>query len=114
MKNSTKLTLIKTIHTAIYITMVAGIFYILYAGITKTYNIWLYLSLGLLAAESLVYGGNGMRCPFTDMAKKCGDEKGYVGDTFLPERFTRYTFNFFGILLAAGVIILILDYFRVI
>jgi hypothetical protein len=91
--------------------MVVGIFYILYAGITKTYNIWLYISLGLLAVESVVYLGNGQKCPFTDLAKKYGDEKGYVGDVFLPKKVADNTFYFFGTLLLIGIVVLILNYF---
>jgi hypothetical protein len=91
--------------------MVVGIFYIIYAGITKTYNVWLYISLALLAIESIVYFGNGKKCPFTDLAKKCGDQKGYVGDIFLPKRVADNTFYLFGTLLLVGIIILALNYF---
>jgi hypothetical protein len=72
--------------------MVVGILYILYAGTTETYNIWLYFSLALLLIESVVYFGNGQKCPFTDLAKKCGDQKGYVGDVFLPRKVADNTF----------------------
>jgi hypothetical protein len=91
--------------------MVVGIFYILYSGITKTYNIWLYVSLLLLAVETIVYFGNGQKCPFTDLAKACGDSKGYVGDVFLPKRVADNTFYFFGTLLLIGIVVLILNYF---
>ncbi len=97
-KKSNKLFLIKSFHTIIYIVMVAAIFYVLYAGIAKTYNVLLYVSLGLLAVESVVFVGNGMRCPLTKMAQDCGTDGGYVGDTFLPEKFTRYTFRFLSLI----------------
>jgi hypothetical protein len=58
-----------TIHTVIYLTMVVAVFYILYAGMTKTYSNPLYISLGLLAIEAIVFAGNGMRCPLTALAK---------------------------------------------
>lgn len=112
MNSKTKLTVIKTTHTAIYLVMVAGIFYILYAGITKTYDTWLYLSLTLLAIEGIVYFGNGQKCPFTDLAQKYGDKKGYVGDIFMPKKVADNTFKFFGTLLAVAIIILIINYFK--
>ncbi|HCG98770.1 MAG TPA: hypothetical protein DE036_02915 [Actinobacteria bacterium] len=112
MNDKTKLAIVKIVHTIIYITMVAAIFYILYAGISETYDNLLYFSLGLLAIEGIVFFGNRMRCPLTDLAKKYGDPKGYVGDTFLPERFTKYTFRLFGTILAIGLIILLINYLR--
>lgn len=112
MSNKTKLFLVKMIHTVIYFVMVAGIFIILYSGITKTYNIWLYISLALLTIEGIVYFGNGQVCPFTDLAKNYGAEKGYVGDVFLPKKVADNTFYFFGLILLVGLVILILNYFK--
>lgn len=111
MTDRQKLFWIKLVHTIIYFVMVLGILYIVYAGITKTYNIWLYISLGLLFIESVIYFGNGQRCPFTDLAKKYGAKKGYVGDVFLPKKVADNTFYFFGTLLLIGVMILIFNYF---
>lgn len=111
MTNEQKLFWIKLIHTIIYLIMVLGIFNILYAGITKIYDKWLYISLGLLVVETVVYYGNGQKCPFTDLAKKYGDEKGYVGDVFLPKKVADNTFYVFGGLFVLGIIILMLNYF---
>lgn len=112
MNDKTKLAIVKTVHTIIYVAMVVAIFYILYAGISKTYGNLLYISLVMLAIEGMVFFGNRMRCPLTDLAKKYGDPKGYVGDTFLPERFTKYTFRLFGTILVIGLIILLINYLR--
>ena len=106
--NSKKLFIIKTIHSIIYLIMVASIFYILYAGITKTYDTLFYISLGLITIEGAVYLGNKMVCPLTTLAKKYGDPtKGYVGDTFFPESFTNFTFQIFGSILLLGILILL-------
>lgn len=113
MSNGQKIFWIKLVHTIIYLVMVVGIFYILYAGITKTYDIWLYISLGLLVVETVVYYGNGQKCPFTDLAKKYGDEKGYVGDIFLPKKVADNTFYVFGGLFLLGIIILVLNYLNI-
>jgi hypothetical protein len=105
LSNNTKIFWIKFVHTVIYVVMVAGIFEILYSSITKSYNIWLYISLVLLALEVIVYFGNGKVCPFTDLAKKYGDPKGYVGDVFMPKRIADNTFNVFGFILATGLVV---------
>ena len=104
-----KLAIVKTVHTVIYLAMVAAIFYVLYASITKTYSALLYISLGLLAIEGIVFFGSGMKCPLTALAQHYGDPKGYVGDTLFPERLTKYTFRVFGTILLIGLIILLLD-----
>lgn len=106
MTNKQKINIIKLIHTIIYLIMVASIFYVLYSGITKTYNIWLYISLALLVGEAVVYLENGRVCPFTNMAKEYGDEKGYVGDLFMPKSVADNTFYVFGALFLVGLLIL--------
>lgn len=110
--NETKLTLVKSIHTAIYIIMVAGTFYIFYCGWTKTYNTWLYVSLVLLTIESVVFLGNGMNCPLADLAEEYGAPSGHLGDTFLPSWFTRLTFRIFGTILVLGVSLLLFNIFN--
>ena len=102
------LTLIRTIHTAIYLVMALSTFVLVYAGATGSQGTWLWLALVLLAVEVVVYVGNGMRCPLTALAVRYGAETGYVFDTFLPERATRYTFNFFGTVMVVGLGLLIL------
>ncbi len=107
--NHKKLMLVKTVHTFIYLVMVAAIFYIVYAAIAKNYNCLLYVSLGLLTVEGIVFFGSGMKCPLTALAKHYGDPKGYVGDTLFPEKFTKYTFRVFGSILLIGLLILLID-----
>jgi hypothetical protein len=109
LSNNYKLHAVKTTHTAIYLTMVAAIFYTLFAAITQSYTPWLYTALALLMIESAVFLGNGMKCPLTALARQYGDPKGYVGDTFLPEKYTRYTFRVFGALFAIALLILIFN-----
>jgi len=106
MSDAQRLSLVRWVHTAIYLVMVSAIVVLLYAGITGYDGIWLWVSLGLLAVESVVFIGNGMKCPLTAMAVRYGAEKGHAFDTFLPERVTRNTFRFFGSLMVAGLILL--------
>jgi hypothetical protein len=108
MTNRQRLALIRAIHTAIYLVMAVSTFVLVYAGVTGAQGTWLGVALALLSVESIVYLGNGMRCPLTALAVRYGAEKGYVFDTFLPERATQYTFNFFGTVMVVGLGLLIL------
>ena len=100
------LALVRTLHTAVYLVMVAAIFVLLYSGVTAYVGPWLWISLGLLAVESAVFLGNGLACPLTALAVRYGAVTGYAFDTFLPERVTRHTFRFFGSLMALGLLLL--------
>ena len=108
MNKAQVLLLVRTVHTLIYVLMVAAIAVLLFAGITGYSGAWLWISLGLVVIEGIVFLGNGMRCPLTALAVRFGAEKGHAFDTLLPERFTRYTFRFFGSLSAIGALLLIL------
>ena len=108
MNKDRALLVVRWIHTLIYVVMVASIAVLLYAGIDGYEGVWVWISLGLLAAESAVFVGNGMKCPLIALAVRCGAEKGYAFDTLLPERSTRYTFRLFGTLMAVGLVLMIL------
>lgn len=108
MSDDRLLALVRTVHTAIYLVMVAAIFVLLYAGATGYVGSWLWVALGLLAVETVVFVGNGLKCPLTALAVSYGAETGYAFDTFLPERVTRYTFRFFGSLMVFGLVLLAL------
>ena len=79
---------------------------LLVAGVTAYSGAWLWVALGLLGAESIVFVGNRFSCPLTGLAVRYGAEKGYAFDTFLPERLTRLTFRGFGSLMALGLVLL--------
>lgn len=102
------LALVQAVHTAIYIVMAAATFVLLYAGITGAQGPVVWSAFGLLGAEVVFFAGNGFRCPLTTVAVKYGADSGRVGDTFLPERVTRYTFRFFGSVMGVGLLLLCL------
>ncbi len=109
MSSRQKLIIIKTIHTVIYFVMVWAVFYLLYSALTQTYSGWFYVALSLLIAESLVFALSGMKCPLTSLAKRYGGDKGYVGDLFIPERFSKYTFRVFGTIFLVSIALLLLN-----
>jgi hypothetical protein len=107
------LALVRGVHTAVYLVMVAAILVLLRAGATGYAGPWLWVALVLLAGETLVFVGKGFACPLTALAVRYGAETGHVFDTFLPERVTRYTFRFFGSLMAIGLGLLVLRWIGV-
>jgi hypothetical protein len=114
MTDAQRLALVRSIHTASYVVMAVSTFALLYAGITGSRGVWLWVVLVLLGIEVVVFAGSGMKCPLTAIAVKYGAETGYVFDTFLPERNTRYTFRFFGTVMGVGLLLLALRWSGVI
>ena len=98
------LTLVRAVHTIIYVVMATSTFVVLYAGITGDKGAWLWLPAALVGIESAVFLWNGLRCPLSGMAARHGAVDG--ADTFMPEWITRYTFRVFGplILIAAALV----------
>jgi len=98
------LIVVRAVHTVIYVVMATATFVVLYAGVTGATGAWLWVAATLVGVESAIFLGNGLKCPLTAVAAKYGASEG--GDTFLPERITRYTFRVFGplILLAAALV----------
>ena len=91
--------------------MAACLFYILYCGITRTYN-WLLLAAILaVLIEGLALLLNKGRCPFTTLAEKHGAEKGTVTDIFLPDWISRNVFRISTVLFSVELILLAFRYF---
>jgi hypothetical protein len=106
LRHQCRLALIRGVHTAIYLVMATSTFAILYAGISGAHGPWLWTAMALLSIESAVFVGNGLRCPLTTLAVQYGAKTGHVFDTFIPERFTRYTFRAFGTIAVLGLLLI--------
>jgi hypothetical protein len=74
-KNAQRLALVRGVHTFIYIVMATPTL-VLYAGLTGAHGWWLGVALTLLAVETVVFAGSGMKCPLTALAVGYGAEKG--------------------------------------
>ena len=64
--------------------MLACLFYILYAGVTGTFNLVLLLAVVAILIEGAVLILNKWRCPLATLAERYGAKKGSVVDIFLP------------------------------
>jgi hypothetical protein len=101
--------IIKTIHTIIWIVMVASIFYILYAGITKTFNNILWFSISLIILEIMVLGINKWTCPLTPIAKKFTSNRDDNFDIYLPKIIAKHNKVIFSIIFIIGITLVILN-----
>ena len=103
------LKLIKTIHTIIWAIMVLAIFYIIYAGITKTRGMILWFSIGLVIIEIITLVINRFVCPLTNIAMKYTTERSSNFDIYLPEWLAKHNKLIFGILLTIGLVLVVIN-----
>jgi len=106
-----KIFFIKLVHSLIFFLMVGCLTYILYSGITETFNWVLLFALIALLIEGIALIINKWRCPMTTLAEKYGAEKGTVTDIFLPAIISRNVFKIAIVLFPAELIFLGIRYF---
>ncbi len=84
MKSVKKLTVIKIIHTLIWIFFNVVIFYMLYAVLVNKIDIWLWAGYGLFVLEGITLLAFKFFCPLTVMARKYSDSTKANFDIYLP------------------------------
>ncbi|WP_460965511.1 hypothetical protein [Spirosoma litoris] len=87
----TKLTLIKLIHTAIWVFFNLVIFYLFYAGISNTVDERAWICVGFVSLEGLVLVCFRFVCPLTLMARKYSASTSDNFDIYLPNWLAKYT-----------------------
>jgi hypothetical protein len=102
------LRLIKLIHTFVWGVMALATLYILYAGITNTFDTLLIISLALLSLETLVLIFNKWTCPLTPLAGNFTTERKDNFDIYLPLWLATYNKHIFGTLFVAGLALICL------
>ena len=93
------ITFIKTVHTTIWIIMVAAIFYIGYSVVVMRFDTLFYISFFLIAGESLVIMVNSWKCPLTDIAGRYTDRTDPNFDIYLPRTIAKYNKEIFTVIL---------------
>ncbi len=78
---------VKAIHTAIFAAFAAAVLHVFAAGVLDRRSRWTAPAVVLVLGESVVFFGNGWRCPLTGLAESLGAESGRVTDIFLPRWF---------------------------
>ena len=108
MQDETRLILIKTIHTVIWLFFNVVIFYMLYAVIINKLDYWLWIGYGLFVLEGIVLVAFKFFCPLTVMARKYSGSTKANFDIYLPEWLAKYNKLIYTSIL--GVIIIITIY----
>lgn len=75
---------IKVVHSLAYFALEFCVGYVIYAGLTQRQDRKTALAATAIAAESLIFFGNGRRCPLTGLAEELGAAHGSVTDIYLP------------------------------
>ncbi len=101
-----RLCIVRTLHTPIYLVMVAATFTLLYRGISGATGTWLWIALGLPGDRVRRVCRLRLQCPLTALAVRYGARTGHVFDTLLPESVARHTFQVFGTLMGIGLVLL--------
>ena len=90
MNSVTKLTIIKIIHTLIWVFFNAVIFYMLYAVVVNKLDIWLWMGYGLFILEGVVLLLFKFFCPLTVLARKYSDSTKHNFDIYIPNWLAKY------------------------
>jgi hypothetical protein len=106
----TKLTLIKIIHTLIWVFFNFVVFYMLYAVIINKLDNWLWIGYTFMILEGIILLIFKFFCPLTIMARKYSDSTKDNFDIYLPNWLAKYNkLIYSGIM----VVIIILTVYRV-
>jgi hypothetical protein len=85
-----RLVLIKTIHTLVWIFFNGVIFYLLYAVIVDRIDKWVWICLSLIALEGLVLLVFKNICPITIVARNYSQSDQANFDIYLPNWLAKY------------------------
>jgi hypothetical protein len=99
MSDKTKLVLIKTLHTMIWLFFNFVIVYMTYAVINNKLDIWLWIGYGIFAIEAGILLFFGMHCPLTLVAGNYTDDHNIGFDIYLPSWLAKYNKVIYSIIL---------------
>lgn len=92
--------------------MASACFYILYAGITNTFNTILYVSIFLITLEILILVYNKWTCPLTPLIGKYTNDRNDNFDIYLPNCLAKYNKKIFGTIFCIGIILVIINWLK--
>lgn len=75
---------IRVVHSLVFFGEELSVGYLLYAGLRKRQGRAAAVAAGAIAAESLIYFGNGQHCPLSGLAEELGVDHVSVTDIYLP------------------------------
>lgn len=105
MRDESKLILIKTIHTLVWIFFNFVIFYMFYTVIMGKFDGWLWIGYGLFVLEGITLVIFKFFCPLTVMARKYSNSSKSNFDIYLPNWLAKYNKLIYTTILAVIIII---------
>jgi hypothetical protein len=83
------LTAIKAVHSAIFVTELTCIGWLIATGAVGRRDRTVAVAAGVMAVEATVFVANQGTCPLTPLAERYGAKRGSVSDIFLPDVLAR-------------------------
>lgn len=87
---TTKLRLIKAVHTIIWLCFNLVLGYMLYAVWIDRIDVWVWVCVGLIVGEGLVLILFKYSCPLTVLARRYSNSEKHNFDIYLPEWLAKY------------------------
>jgi hypothetical protein len=94
-----KLTIVKTVHTAIWVFYNAVLLYMAWAVTVDRIDKWFWICLALIIIECLILLRFNQICPITLVARKYSDSTRHNFDIYLPEWLAKYNKTIYSIIL---------------
>jgi len=101
------LTLIKALHTLVFVVMFGAILFLLYSGIVNAITRWTTIAFILISIEVIIYISNGFKCPLNILAARLSPPGKPVSDIYLPAWLSRQVINISTPLLAIACLLLL-------
>lgn len=102
--------IIKLVHSLIWLIMALASIYILYAGITNTFNSILLVCIILLISEILILVYYKWSCPLTFIAERYTQDRNSNFDIYLPNWLAKYNKIIFWIIFVIGIVLVIFNF----
>jgi hypothetical protein len=106
MGKSTKLYLIKLIHTLVWLFFNLVLVYLFYAAMTGQVDIKFWVGIGLISLECIILIFNRWTCPLSPMARKYTASTADNFDIFLPNWLAKYNIPIYSTLFVILMLIL--------
>jgi hypothetical protein len=105
------LTIIKLLHTIIWVFFNVVLFYLLYAVIINKIDIWVWICIGLVLLEIITLLVFKWFCPLTVWARKYSNSTKDNFDIYLPEWLAKNNKLIYGIIFSLSLLILLFRLF---
>ena len=107
MTDNTRLALIRVLHTIVWVFFNIVILYLLYAVVIGSIDRWVWICLGLIAAEGVVLLLFRNICPVTLIARRFSNSDRANFDICLPEWLARNNKQIYTVLVLIAIVLLI-------